>query len=77
MSPGGIWSDIFFSETTSISVNKRPQMFCTPPRFIDIYPLKTKGEADHYLNKFINNSEITQLFRTYKKSKSVMGNVGE
>ena len=52
--PGGIWSYTFYYETTSISGNKCPQMFCTPPIFVDVCPMKKKGEKGYVLIYFIN-----------------------
>ena len=43
MLPGREWNGPFFSETKYIYGNNCYQMFCKPPMFVNIYPMKTKG----------------------------------
>ena len=60
----GIWSDTFFSEVTSNKGNTCAQMFCTLPHFVDVIPMKSKGDAGHALGELVNTWGIPKFLRT-------------
>ena len=51
---GQFASDTFFSNVESLRGNKCIQLFCNKARFICSYPLKSKGEANNALIRFIH-----------------------
>ena len=64
MLPDGVWSDTFFSEEKSLLGNTCAQMFCAPPGFVDVYPMKAKSEAGNALGDFVNDWGIPQFLST-------------
>ena len=74
---GWVWSDTFFSETISLSGNNWYQMLCKLPMCVEVYTMKTYGEAMNYLSDFTNDWMIANFSVLNKKNKSGMAYGGE
>ena len=76
MFPSGVYSDTFFSETTSLQGNTCAQMFCAPPWLVDVFPMKSKSKAGEALKDFINEWGIPRFLHTGQAQEEIHGEWG-
>ena len=72
-----IYSDTLFSSTKSIRGNTCAQIFTTDKHFLDVHPMKTKGEAGDKLNEFLTTTGIPEGLITDGAKEEFFGRWGE